>query len=183
MTVCFNTIAVVFMCEIDNVAFEVGLAERIRARVEDAARVELSESELKALARSKVVHVIVIVFSCVMCVYLCGQSLEAFRNSDWDNTKEEPKPGALMSIGLASIIVAYWVAGVADAIMGELSGVDLAKQIAWVTAMRFASLICGGPFVMYSFFGRSDSSIDDDDISSTLAAFAARGMLNNTGLG
>ena len=32
VSVCFNTVAILFLCGIDNIAFEVGLSERLRAR-------------------------------------------------------------------------------------------------------------------------------------------------------
>lgn len=183
LTVCFNTIAIIFMCEIDDVAYEIGLAERVRVRVEHAGRVELSDNELKALSRSKIIHIIAVAFSCMLSVYLCGQTMAVFRSSEWDNTKEEPDPAFLMRIGLAWPFVAYWVAGVAEAVLSDLSGVDIAKQIAWVSAMRLASIVCAAPMVTFLFWGRFDDAIDADDISLTVAAFAARGLLNNTGTG
>eukprot|EP01050_Picozoa_sp_SAG11_P032888 SAG11_NODE_10905_length_797_cov_2.421203_1_plen_116_part_10 len=53
MSVCFNTIAVLFLCEVDNAAFAMVLGERARARVESAGRIKLNDSEFAALARSK----------------------------------------------------------------------------------------------------------------------------------
>ena len=43
-----------------NVAFAVGLSERLRSRVETAGRVELSDAEASALVRTKVVHIALI---------------------------------------------------------------------------------------------------------------------------
>jgi hypothetical protein len=61
LSVCFNTIAILFLCDIDNIAFTVGLGERARARVEDVGRVELGDQELQLLARTKKAHVTLLV--------------------------------------------------------------------------------------------------------------------------
>ena len=61
LSVCFNTIALLFMCEIDNLAYSQGLSERVRSRVEEAGRVELDDEDVSALTRTKVVHVVMIV--------------------------------------------------------------------------------------------------------------------------
>eukprot|EP01043_Picozoa_sp_COSAG02_P065535 COSAG02_NODE_9923_length_2074_cov_1.293165_4_plen_141_part_00 len=56
LSVCFNTIAILFMTEIDNVFYFFVLPERVRARVEAAGRVELTDSEAAAMVRTKVAH-------------------------------------------------------------------------------------------------------------------------------
>ena len=68
LSVCFNAIALLFLCDIDNIAFVLGLSERVRARVEDAGRVELSEVEAAALVRTKSVHVGLIVCCLLVAV-------------------------------------------------------------------------------------------------------------------
>ena len=49
------------MPQIDNVAYAVGLSERVRTRVEEFGRVELRDAEAAALVRSKVLHVALVV--------------------------------------------------------------------------------------------------------------------------
>ena len=49
--------AILFLCEVDNIAFALGVSERLRARVETEGRVTLSDDELNALARTKAVHI------------------------------------------------------------------------------------------------------------------------------
>eukprot|EP01047_Picozoa_sp_COSAG01_P015682 COSAG01_NODE_789_length_13572_cov_322.875158_1_plen_158_part_10 len=61
LSVCFNTVAVLFLCEIDNLLYAIVLPERERARVEVEGRVELGESEAVVLMRSKAVHVVLVV--------------------------------------------------------------------------------------------------------------------------
>lgn len=61
LSVCFNTVAILFLCNIDNVAYAVGLSERLRTRVEQFGHVELEDAEADALVRAKAVHVVLIV--------------------------------------------------------------------------------------------------------------------------
>lgn len=68
LSVCFNTVAVLFLCEVDNVAFAVGLSERVRTRVETAGHVELDDSEASTLARTKLVHASLIVIGVIAAV-------------------------------------------------------------------------------------------------------------------
>ena len=63
LSVCLNTVAILFLCDIDNIFFDLALGERVRARVEDAGRVELEDAEASALARTKAVHVALLVLS------------------------------------------------------------------------------------------------------------------------
>ena len=53
LSVCFNTVAVLFTLEIDNLAFKMLISERIRAYVEAAGHVELTEAQREALYRSE----------------------------------------------------------------------------------------------------------------------------------
>ena len=73
LSVCFNTIAVLFMCEIDNLCYQFGLGERIRARVEDKGRMALSPEEAEAMSQTKTVHIMMIVCSILFSVYMAGE--------------------------------------------------------------------------------------------------------------
>merc|ERR1712118_330245 len=55
LRVCFNTVAILFLCEIDNGAYKLGLSKRVRRRMEAAARVELDEDAEATLVRAKAV--------------------------------------------------------------------------------------------------------------------------------
>lgn len=69
LRICLNAVAILFLCEIDNIAFDFALGERVRTRVEAAGRVNLADDEAAALARTKVVHVVLIVLSLVVAVW------------------------------------------------------------------------------------------------------------------
>jgi hypothetical protein len=64
-------VAILFMCEVDNITYSLFLSERVRSRVEDAGRVELSDAEVAALVRTKVVHLVFLVVA-VMASTLCA---------------------------------------------------------------------------------------------------------------
>ena len=49
--------------EVDNVAFQLGLPERARTRVEDAGRMELADADASTLARSKTSHMILLLIA------------------------------------------------------------------------------------------------------------------------
>lgn len=67
---------------IDNLCYHFGLAERTRARVEDAGRVELADNEAVAIARSKEVHIVVIVAAVLMAVSMAGGAWSASETGD-----------------------------------------------------------------------------------------------------
>ena len=72
-SVCLNTVAMLFLCDIDNVAFQLGLSEKLRSRVESAGRITLTEDNITAIARSKAVHAALIVICVLGWVLLCGE--------------------------------------------------------------------------------------------------------------
>ena len=66
---CLNTVAILFLCDIDDIAFRLALSERVRARVEVAGRLELNAAEATALARTKAVHIGLIVLAVLAGVW------------------------------------------------------------------------------------------------------------------
>eukprot|EP01043_Picozoa_sp_COSAG02_P060381 COSAG02_NODE_7878_length_2806_cov_7.132989_1_plen_486_part_00 len=69
LSICFNTVAILFLCDIDNIAFALALGERMRARVEAVAPVEMDDAEACAMARTKVVHLALIVLTVLGAVW------------------------------------------------------------------------------------------------------------------
>jgi hypothetical protein len=61
LSVCFNTVAVLFLCEIDTVIYA-GLPRRFKARMETVGRVVLSDEEADGVVKSQAVHV---------CAFVC----------------------------------------------------------------------------------------------------------------
>jgi hypothetical protein len=74
LNICFNTVAIVFMCEVDNLCYQLALAERSRRRVEHAGRVTLTDADAVALARTKMVHLFLL-WLCIVGNVANGASL------------------------------------------------------------------------------------------------------------
>ena len=55
-----SAVAVLFLVELDNITYAIGLSETVRTRVETHGRVKLQLAEAKTLAFSKTVHTAVI---------------------------------------------------------------------------------------------------------------------------
>ena len=70
LRVCFNTVAILFLCEVDNIAYSVGLSENVRARVENAGRVELDDVQTAALSKTKALHIGLLVVCVPASVWL-----------------------------------------------------------------------------------------------------------------
>ena len=99
------TQAVLFLCEIDNVAYRFALGERVRSRVETAGRLALTDDEKTALVRTKQLHLPTI------AVYLPVAVKSAH-------------PGTAY-LGL----LVFWLGGVAEAFVPTSSRVEIFKQV------------------------------------------------------
>ena len=71
-SVCMNTVALLFMADIDDMMYEVALSEPWRTRMEEAGRVKLEDEQAKDLARTKIVHTALLTLSMPLNVYLLG---------------------------------------------------------------------------------------------------------------
>ena len=122
LSVCLNTVAILFLCDIDNIAFDLALGERVRARVEDAGRVELEDAEASALARTKAVHVALLVLGVLVGV--------------WSGDKD-------VASGL--VFLAFLLGGVAEAFVPGASAAQTCKRVGKVLG---AALLGFGGFVV-----------------------------------
>eukprot|EP01043_Picozoa_sp_COSAG02_P047990 COSAG02_NODE_4662_length_5119_cov_2.425299_2_plen_612_part_00 len=134
LSVCLNTVATLFLCDIDNIAFDLALGERVRARVEDAGRVELNDAEAPALARTKAVHVALLVLAVLGGAWTAGE-------------------GALFLPFLA-----FLLGGVTEAIVPGASAVETCKRVGKVLG---AWLLGGVGFVvLFTIAKRKGKGID-----------------------
>jgi positive regulator of sigma E activity len=109
LSVCLNTVAILFMCDIDNICFNLALGERVRARVEDVGRVELGAAEASALARTTLVHVVLLVLSvCTLVLF--------------------PKEMAANAAVVCTMLV-FPLGGVVDAFVQGASAAETAKRL------------------------------------------------------
>ena len=60
LRVCFNTVAILFLMDIDNQTFDFALPEAVRSLVEESGHVELSGAQAAGLARTKPIHIFLI---------------------------------------------------------------------------------------------------------------------------
>lgn len=99
------TQAVLFLCEIDNVAYRFALGERVRSRVETAGRLELTDDEKTALVRTKQFHLPTVAVYLTVAVKLAH-------------------PAAAFLV-----FPIFWLGGVAEAFVPTSSRVEISKQV------------------------------------------------------
>ena len=150
------------MCEIDNLCYHFGLAERTRARVEDAGRVELADDQAAAIARSKEVHIIVIVATVLLGVSMAGGAWAASENGDGYLRSPMSRMGpsfALPAIGLWAVAMfeatergmdhRNTVLGLHTRVVSHTNRVaEIAMRIGWIFIVRIVTV----PLVVM-FFG------------------------------
>jgi hypothetical protein len=73
LSVCFNTVAILFLVEIDTVCYA-GLPRRVRERMAEAGRLMLTEGQATSMARSKAVHVCAFVLIMIVIVTWRGEA-------------------------------------------------------------------------------------------------------------
>jgi hypothetical protein len=122
--------------QIDNVAYAVGLSERVRTRVEEFGRVELRDTEAAALVRSKVLHVVLIVVAVLVAVW----------------------SGAYFGRTTASFatflipFLAFWLGGVAEAVATPGAGAaEKIKGIGKATAAAVLGFVGVAILIILSF--------------------------------
>jgi hypothetical protein len=112
LSVCFNTVAILFMAEADNMAYHFGLAEPQKARMETDGRVALTTEDSQRLQQTKMVYLPVIIAGIAIAVMVRGietvyfggfimmNMAEAVRALLFDEPKQKPK-GVAMALARA----------------------------------------------------------------------------------
>jgi hypothetical protein len=75
LNISLNTVAILFICELDDILYQLGLPERFKTRVVTEGRVTLNDQEATALFNLKAHHVVVVVVSVHTIVSLLGTGL------------------------------------------------------------------------------------------------------------
>ena len=121
LSICFNTVAILFLADIDNALFATMLPERLRVRIEEVGHVELGDAEAAALARTKPIHTALILVTVLGSVAIGGV--------DGD--------------GAAVVFTAltFWVGGVAEAFGAGRSVCDVCKRIGWATGASLLGFV------------------------------------------
>ena len=116
LEVCFNTVALLFMTDVDNIAYELALPERWRARME-AGRVVLSNEAANALATMKFVHVVIVMVCILSTVWVLG-------TPGWQES----------FVMLFFNVVAFWIGGMIEECVAGATPKDKALGSAKVLA-------------------------------------------------
>eukprot|EP01046_Picozoa_sp_COSAG06_P055023 COSAG06_NODE_9980_length_1775_cov_38.735680_1_plen_139_part_00 len=124
MSICFNTVAILFVAEVDNALFVVLLPERVRARIEDRGRVELGDGDAEALARTKLVHTVLILLAVLIPVWLGASDISAGTET-----------------ALLFPFLAFWAGGVAETLGAGRSGAEVCKAIGLTTVATLFGFI------------------------------------------
>ena len=126
------------MCEVDNIAYALGLSERIRARVEDAARIVMTDDEASLIVHMKMIHTALISGGCMLTVYMAGGGERSEVNESFE-------------LSLVVLPCAFWIGAVVELLGRGHTGVQLIIEIAKATGARIASLPVAG-FIIFSLF-------------------------------
>lgn len=133
LSICLNTVAILFMVEIDNVAYSIGLSERIRSNFEQHGRIKLEDADAVALVKSKATHVSLIVISVLVAV----------RAAKTSYSNDLPLSVAL----IVSPVLAFWLAGVIDSVEPGVGASEMCKRVAIVSLSWVAGVMGIGFFV------------------------------------
>ena len=108
MSVCLNAIGVIFLCDIDNILFNMALNDATKVEIQRGLRAgklgQIDDAEASALYRSKLIHVFLFV---VYVIFVCTPLVET---------------------SLARVLMPYWFVGLGAGIDGCLSGSSTADK-------------------------------------------------------
>jgi hypothetical protein len=129
LSVCFNTVAILFMTEADNMAYHFGLAEPQKARMETDGRVALTTEDAQRLRETKMVYLPVLIAGITIVVmtrriqaafgggFATMAVAEAVRVLLFEEMKQKPKGVAMALVrfvgGVFFFGVIFYFAGTA----------------------------------------------------------------------
>jgi hypothetical protein len=70
LTVAFNTVAIMFLTEVDNLSYQFALSEQVKRRVDEAGRVQLTDADERRLSRTKPCCMVLIFIGILFAVYM-----------------------------------------------------------------------------------------------------------------
>ena len=142
LNVCLNAVAVLFLVELDNIFYQIGLGERVRVLIETNGRVVMDEDERKSLSFSKVAHCVIVAGSLLVSLRALGTLL---KRVTLDATDEMQTNGALLGSGIFILVagpfVANWLASMAQVFERAGDPAEIAKRVAINTGSFIAGLI------------------------------------------
>ena len=126
LRVCFNTVAILFLMDIDNQTFDFALPEAVRSLVEESGHVELSDAQAAGLARTKPIHIFLIVAAVLGAVAVGAYGVHA--------------------AAFIFSFLAFGLAGATEAFGAGRSGAEVCKEIAKTAGAALLGMV--GFFVL-----------------------------------
>ena len=120
LSVCFNSVALLFICEMDNLAYELLLPGSMRAQVDEEGRVQMEQVKELQLVWSKIVHVVLVVLaipSCLISVVLRGR------------------------VAIAPPFITFLLAGTIEVFIGNATGTQACKKVVTVAATSLLGVV------------------------------------------
>ena len=81
LNISLNTVAILFICELDDILYQLGLPERLKTRIDAEGRVALNDEEASALFSMKAAHVVAVVVSVLALVSSLGTGQASSRRN------------------------------------------------------------------------------------------------------
>jgi hypothetical protein len=135
LNLCLNAVAVLFVCEVDNLSFSIGLGERMRSRVEAAGRIELTDAEAALLARSNAVHVLLVMVGMAGALFMFAQE------KHYGASVMAPAFLSFLAGGIAEVLIEWGSAPGATAVQ---AAVGLAKVFGSFVLGLFGMMMLAG---------------------------------------
>jgi hypothetical protein len=133
LSICVNTIALLFLLDLDNVVYMFGLDERTRTRVEKAGRVELNEEDARGIDRIKTAHLVIITLGLILGVSELGHLTSVFGS---------PISRGL-GIGQLTGTFVYWFAMATAGAVAEFAPGSTPMEIALVAGRNLGKSLVG----------------------------------------
>ena len=140
LDICFNAIAILFTLEVDNIAYQYGLPEQIRARVEESGHLMLSREQREALSWKKTVFIVAIPIALVV-----GPSLMTSGDQ------------LTYLLAVPSPVVVYILAGIVEQVGSHKAGGGGLRKLPCIAGKVVCSTLLGGS--IYFFIARMSGTI------------------------
>ena len=140
MSLALNAVAILFLLELDNVLYAIGLAERVRSRIETAGRVELDGTEMKSLAISKTAYTLIIPSMFLLCLRQFLSKCTEITDKSFAQTGVK-FPGILIFWLFVSPFLANYISSCVQVVAASGSPVDITKGILGNFVLSIAGFI------------------------------------------
>ena len=131
-----NTVALLYLCEVDNGAYTFLLGERVRREVEMHGRVQITDHEAADINASKILHGVLLVVAQLGAVFGVGLSI-------WSAIVMVPVMSGFMAVWLAAMVDGVRRGTDASANSGKAEQEQVGKAVALNLAKATGQSFCG----------------------------------------